>query len=214
MSRVQRFQGGVKNGSSRSPSSVAQPLLAARRCPRAARRGRAPGRTRTCAPRPGGWCARSRAGAGPRGARAARAASPSCSSAGITARSSGRPCSAKRAISSSRRSSSQPASSSRKKTSTGAAVASSESKRFLKSVTLGACGLSPDCERVRRLHPDGVPAGLRDVHRVRDPPGRAGRACRCGCTSSSRSRSASRGTTTPCSTRSGRSRSTCRTRRG
>ena len=35
--------------------------------------------------------------------------------------------------------------------------------------------MSPECEWVRRLHPDGVPAGLRDVHRVRDPPGRAGR---------------------------------------
>ncbi len=35
--------------------------------------------------------------------------------------------------------------------------------------------LSPDCERVRRLHPDGVPAGLGDIHRVRDPPGGAGR---------------------------------------
>ena len=46
---------------------------------------------------------------------------------------------------------------------------------------MGRVGLSPDCERVRRLHPDGVPAGLRDVHRVRDPPRRAGRACRCGC---------------------------------
>ena len=51
--------------------------------------------------------------------RPARPASAGVSSAGITARSSGRPCSAKRAISSSRRSSSQPASSSRKKTSTG-----------------------------------------------------------------------------------------------
>ena len=48
-----------------------------------------------------------------------RPASAGVSSAGITARSSGSPCSAKRAISSSSRSSSQPASSSRKKTSTG-----------------------------------------------------------------------------------------------
>ena len=98
-----------------------QPRLAGGDVRAAAPRGRAPGRTRTCALRPGGWCARSRADAGRRGTPpAARRALGS--SAGITARSSGRPCSAKRAISSSRRSSSQPASSSRKKTSTGAAV--------------------------------------------------------------------------------------------
>ena len=35
--------------------------------------------------------------------------------------------------------------------------------------------MSTNCDRVRRLHPDGVSAGLRDVHRVRDPPRRAGR---------------------------------------
>src|SRR5919107_602436 len=34
--------------------------------------------------------------------------------------------------------------------------------------------LSPACERVRGVRADGVPPRLRDVHRLGDPPGRAG----------------------------------------
>ena len=176
VSRVQRFQGGVKNGSSAVAQQLAQPLLPARdvRALLAARR--APGRTRTCAPRPGGWCARSRAGAGRRGVAASarrerrRSAPPGSprGRAAARARRSGRSARAgARRPSRRRRRGRRPRPAERSR--------SSESKRFLKSVTLGRAGLSPDCERVRRLHPDGVPAGLRDVHRVGDPPGRAGR---------------------------------------
>ena len=50
-------------------------------------------------------------------------------------------------------------------------------KSSLSRVTFGHTDLSPECERIGRLHPDGLPARLGDVHRVRDPPrGAGGRA--------------------------------------
>ena len=187
---VQRFQGGVKNGSTRSPSS-SRSRAAAGRDVRALRRGAARRAELALAPLELVVGVRvARAGAGRRAA--APASRPRAGrqlrrddrevERQRRARRSGRSArTGARRPSRRRRRGRRPRPARRRARLTVAAKVMKVTLPQERDVRCGGL-VTSDCERVRRLHPDGVPAGLRDVHRVARSTGSSRRACRCGCT--------------------------------